>query len=154
VLRLLVTPRWIGWTLFALAAVVVCGAMAYWQLLRAESPGGSLLNAGYAFQWPLFGLFFAALWWRMLRTEARARDAVRADREPAEPPARDAPVRATPSDSPFGPRPAGVRPGGLDAGGPPAPGLARYNAQLAQLAELAAREGRPDQQQEKETDPS
>ena len=152
-LRLLVTPRWIGWTLFALVAVVVCGAMAYWQLLRAESPGGSLLNAGYAFQWPLFGLFFAALWWRMLRTEARALDEVRAEREPAAstvPLARDAPVRAAPEDSPFGPRPAGVRPGGLDAGEAPAPGRARYNAQLAQLAELAAREGRP----EKETDPS
>jgi hypothetical protein len=144
VLRLLVTPRWIGWTLFALAAVVVCGGMAYWQLLRAESPGGSLLNAGYAFQWPLFGLFFAALWWRMLRTEARALDEVRAEREPAEPLARDAPVRAAPADSPFGPRPAGVRPGGLDADGAPAPERARYNAALA---ELAARE-------QKETDPS
>jgi hypothetical protein len=151
VLRLLVTPRWIGWTLFALAAVVVCGGMAYWQLVRAESPGGSLLNAGYAFQWPLFGLFFAALWWRMLRTEARALDEVRAEREPAgsrEPLPRDAPVRAAPDDSPFGPRPAGVRPGGLDAGDAPAPGRARYNAALA---ELAAREGRPE---EKETDPS
>jgi hypothetical protein len=123
--------------------------MAYWQLLRAESPGGSLLNAGYAFQWPLFGLFFAALWWRMLRTEARALDEVRAEREPAGTVARDAPVRAVPADSPFGPRPAGVRPGGLDAGGAPAPERARYNAALA---ELAAREGHPEQQ--KETDPS
>ena len=77
-LRLLVTPRWIGWTLFALAAVVVCGLMAWWQVVRAESPGGSLLNAGYAFQWPLFGLFFAALWWRMLRAEAKALAEVRA----------------------------------------------------------------------------
>jgi DNA-binding transcriptional regulator of glucitol operon len=147
VLRLLVTPRWIGWTLFALTTVLVCGAMAYWQILRAESPGGSLLNAGYAFQWPLFGLFFAALWWRMLRAEARALDEVRAQREPAEPRPRDAPVRAAPVDSPFGPRPAGVRPGALDAGDGPAPGRARYNAALA---ELAAREARP----EKETDPS
>jgi DNA-binding transcriptional regulator of glucitol operon len=159
VLRLLVTPRWIGWTLFALVIVAVCGAMAYWQVIRAESPGGSLLNAGYAFQWPLFGVFFAALWWRMLRAEARALAAVRAEQEPAEhdpaehepaePPARDVPVRAAPVDSPFGPRPVGVRPGGLDAGGAPAPGRARYNAMLA---ELAAREERP--QQEKETDPS
>ncbi|WP_433784883.1 hypothetical protein ACQPX6_01235 [Actinomycetospora sp. CA-101289] len=143
-LRLLVTPRWIGWTLVALAAVVVCGGMAYWQLLRAESPAGSLLNAGYAFQWPLFGLFFAALWWRMLRTEARALDEVRAEQEPAASLPHDAPVRDAPGDSPFGPRPAGVRPGGLDAGGAPAPGRARYNAALA---ELAARE-------QKETDPS
>ena len=149
-LRLLVTPRWIGWTLFALVAVAVCGVMAYWQVLRFETPGGSLLNAGYAFQWPLFGVFFAALWWRMLRAEARALAEVRAEQEP-EPtratrrPAPE-PVRAAPSDSPFGPRPAGVRAGGLDAGGVPAPGRARYNALLA---ELAAREDPP----EKETDP-
>jgi hypothetical protein len=144
VLRLLVTPRWIGWTLFALAAVVVCGAMAYWQIIRAESPGGSLLNAGYAFQWPLFGLFFAALWWRMLRAEARALAEVRAQQEPEEDRPALTPVRAAPADSPFGPRPAGMREGGSDAGAVPAPGRARYNAMLA---ELAARE-------QKETDPS
>lgn len=141
-LRLLVTPRWIGWTLFALLAVVVCAGMAWWQVLRAESPGGSLLNAGYAFQWPLFGLFFAALWWRMLRAEAKALDEVR-----ARPVAERTPVRAAAADSPFGPRPVGVREGGLDAGGDPGPGRARYNAMLA---ELAARERTP----EKETDPS
>jgi DNA-binding transcriptional regulator of glucitol operon len=143
VLRLLVTPRWIGWTLFALAAVVVCGLMAWWQVVRAESPGGSLLNAGYAFQWPLFGLFFAALWWRMLRAEAKALEDVRARPTAAE----RTPVRAAAADSPFGPRPAGVREGGLDAGADPGPGRAQYNAMLA---ELAARGRTP----EKETDPS
>ncbi len=142
-LRLLVTPRWIGWTLFALAAVVVCGLMAWWQVVRAESPGGSLLNAGYAFQWPLFGLFFAALWWRMLRAEAKALEDVRARPTAAE----RTPVRAAAADSPFGPRPAGVREGGLDAGADPGPGRAQYNAMLA---ELAARGRTP----EKETDPS
>ena len=58
---MLATPRWVGWTLLAVAAVIVCGGMAYWQLIRAESPTGSLLNAGYALQWPLFGVFFAYL---------------------------------------------------------------------------------------------
>jgi len=145
VLRLLVTPRWIGWTLFALAAVVVCGLMAWWQVVRAESPGGSLLNAGYAFQWPLFGLFFAALWWRMLRAEAKALAEVRAAEAPADRALR--PVRAVAADSTFGPRPAGVREGGLDAGSDPGPGRAQYNAMLA---ELAARGRTP----EKETDPS
>ena len=140
-LRLLVTPRWIGWTLFALAAVVVCSAMAYWQVLRAESPGGSLLNAGYAFQWPLFGLFFAALWWRMLRAEAKALDEIRAERAPKAP---LEPVRAAPADSPFGPRPRGVDAGGVDADDVSSPGRARYNAMLA---ELAARE-------QEESDPS
>ena len=143
-LRLLVTPRWIGWTLLALAAVVVCAGMAWWQVVRAESPGGSLLNAGYAFQWPLFGLFFAALWWRMLRAEARAlEDEVRARPSAAE----KVPVRAAAADSPFGPRPVGVREGGLDAGADPGPARAQYNAMLT---ELAARDHAP----EKENDPS
>lgn len=144
VLRLLATPRWIGWTLFALAAVLVCGAMAWWQVVRAESPGGSLLNAGYAFQWPLFGLFFAALWWRMLRAEARALDEVQAQRR-----VRDAPtpVRAAPADSPFGPRPAGVRPGGMDAGtgDAPAPERARWNAMYAALAAGEERRETPEE---------
>ncbi|MDD7942661.1 hypothetical protein PHK61_30035 [Actinomycetospora lutea] len=127
-LRLLVTPRWIGWTLFALAAVAVCGGMAWWQVVRAESPGGSLLNAGYAFQWPLFGLFFAALWWRMLRAEAKALDEVQAERRQK---AEVTPLRAAPADSPFGPRPAGVRAGAMDD--VPSPERARWNAMYAEL---------------------
>lgn len=148
-LRLLVTPRWIGWTLLALVTVAVCGAMAWWQVVRAESPGGSLLNAGYAFQWPLFGLFFAALWWRMLRAEATALAEVQAARRP---PTELTPVRAAPADSPFGPRPAGVGVGGLDAGHADddrSPERARWNAMYAELA-AADRAGRlPDE----ETDP-
>ncbi|MHC1561907.1 hypothetical protein ACR9E3_23345 [Actinomycetospora sp. C-140] len=142
-LRLLVTPRWIGWTLLAVAAVIVCLGMAYWQLLRAESPGGSLLNAGYAFQWPLFGLFFAALWWRMLRAEARALEELRAE-EPAPSAAAPEPVRAMPAGSPFGPRPADAVAEDDDA--TPAPERARWNLMYA---ELAARET-----PSKETDPS
>jgi DNA-binding transcriptional regulator of glucitol operon len=141
VLRLLVTPRWIGWTLLALVAVAVCGAMAYWQLLRAESPTGSLLNAGYAFQWPLFGVFFAALWWRMLRAESRALDEVLAQEE------QDAglePVRAAAGDSPFGPRPVGAVVADDDG---PAPERARWNLMYA---DLAARDRAPSE----ETDPS
>lgn len=138
-LRLLVTPRWIGWTLFALAAVVVCGGMAWWQVVRAESPGGSLLNAGYAFQWPLFGLFFAALWWRMLRAEAKALDEVQAARRERRAPE---PVRAAPVDSPFGPRPAGVATAVADA--PPESERARWNAMYAELA--AAEESTPNEE--------
>ena len=135
-LRLLVTPRWIGWTLFALAAFAVCGVMAYWQVIRAESPGGSLLNAGYAFQWPLFGLFFAALWWRMLRAEAKALDEVQAARQVKE---ALEPVRAAPADSPFGPRPAGIAAVGvmdaMDAmDATPSPERALWNTMYAELA--------------------
>jgi hypothetical protein len=150
----LATPRWIGWTLLAIAAVIVCGGMAYWQLGRAESPTGTLLNAGYALQWPLFAVFFAALWWRMLHAEARQLAALRGevttddphDADPDAPrPTPDGPapavgIPATPPDSPFTPRPAGVLPG--DGQGAPVRGRARtdYNAMLAALARAEARE--------------
>lgn len=151
VLRVLVTPRWVGWTLLAVVAVTVCGGMAYWQLIRAESPTGSLLNAGYALQWPLFGVFFAALWWRMLHAESRQLAVIRGEiadpdavvrEDPANPPvpspdaAAPVVVADTGSDDagPFTPRPAGVRPG--DGQGTPLRGRARtdYNAMLAALA--------------------
>ena len=147
---MLVTPRWVGWTLLAIVAVIVCAGMAYWQLGRAESPTGSVLNAGYALQWPLFGVFFAALWWRMLHAEAHQLAVLRGeipddaaaadddDRDPDAGPARvtapdRAPVVET-LDTPFTPRPAGVRPG--DGQGAPLRGRARsdYNAMLAALA--------------------
>jgi hypothetical protein len=146
----------VGWTLLAVVAVIVCGGMAYWQLGRAESPTGSVLNAGYALQWPLFGVFFAALWWRMLHAEAhqlavlrgevpdgdtagpgderRPDPAAGPDAGPARVTAPDrAPVVET-FDTPFTPRPAGVRPG--DGQGVPLRGRARtdYNAMLAALA--------------------
>ena len=154
---MLVTPRWVGWTLLAVVGVIVCGGMAYWQLGRAESPTGSVLNAGYALQWPLFGVFFAALWWRMLHAEAHQLAVLRGeipddddaadhdlpgDRGPDGEAGRDA-GRVTAADrapvaeildTPFTPRPAGVRPG--DRQGTPLRGRARtdYNAMLAALA--------------------
>jgi hypothetical protein len=141
----LATPRWVGWTLLAIAAVIVCGGMAYWQLIRAESPTGSLLNAGYALQWPLFGVFFAALWWRMLHTESRQLAVIRGEIEDPDAalhvtesgdagPSPAAVVDVPPGAGPFTPRPAGVRPG--DGAGTPARGRARtdYNAMLAALA--------------------
>jgi hypothetical protein len=153
----LATPRWLGWTLLAVLAVIVCAGMAYWQLGRAESPTGSVLNAGYALQWPLFGVFFAALWWRMLHAEAHQLavlrgeipdDGIADDRDATGFPADgDAGPEAGPAwtsasrapvvearDTPFTPRPAGIRPG--DGQGAPPRGRARadYNAMLAALA--------------------
>jgi hypothetical protein len=143
----LATPRWVGWTLLAVVAVIVCGGMAYWQLGRAESPTGSVLNAGYALQWPLFGVFFAALWWKMLHAEAHELAVLRGElpdhdalddegrgpgRARVTAPDRSPVVESL--DTPFTPRPAGVRPG--DGQGAPLRGRARsdYNAMLAALA--------------------
>lgn len=149
-LRLLLTPRWVGWTACALLAVVVCGGMAYWQLLRAESPDGSLLNTGYALQWPLFGVFFAVLWWRMLRSEARLLEEITTRNREPRASEELAPVVPAPAGSPFGPRPAGVATGGMDARPAPGSGRDRYNAWLAELAEREAPHATP----EKEHDPS
>lgn len=135
-LRVLLTARWVGWTLLAVAALAVCALMTWWQVVRLESPGGSLLNAGYAFQWPLFGLFFAFLWWRMLSAEARSTAGDREEhaRRPVEP------VRVPEAASPFGPRPTGTA-----VGEAPAPGSARarQNARLAELARDTSREEEP-----------
>ena len=137
VLRVLATPRWVGWTVLAVCAVIVCGGMAYWQLLRAESSTGTLLNAGYALQWPLFAVFFAALWWRMLHSEANILAEIRGEDVPddaaelAPEPSADGPTPFSPS--PFTPRPAGMEPGAGQ--GRAAKGRARedYNAMLAEL---------------------
>jgi hypothetical protein len=135
VLRVLATPRWVGWTLLAICAVVVCGGMAYWQLIRAESDSGTLLNAGYALQWPLFGVFFAALWWRMLRSEARILAEIQEGPDDGSSPAPPAPAAGSipEAESPFTPRPRGVEPGA--GAGRPARVRAteEYNAMLADL---------------------
>lgn len=129
---MLATPRWVGWTLLAVCAVIVCGGMAYWQLIRAESSTGTLLNAGYALQWPLFGVFFAALWWRMLRSEAGILAEIRGEDVPDDAaeltaePAADGP-------SPFTPRPAGTEPGAGQGAAPRGRAREDYNAMLAEL---------------------
>lgn len=138
VLRVLLTPRWVGWTLLAVVVVGGCGGMAYWQLARAESPTGSLLNAGYAFQWPLFGVFFAVLWWRMLRQEAEVLAEIESGVEVVDAAADGAvPALATSpaGPSPFTARPAGVRAGDADGGAEPGSARAEYNAMLAALAD-------------------
>jgi hypothetical protein len=112
--------------------VIVCGGMAYWQLIRAESSTGTLLNAGYALQWPLFGVFFAALWWRMLRSESNILAEIRGEDVPDDASGL-APEAEDDEPGPFTPRPAGLEPGAGQ--GRPAKGRARddYNAMLAEL---------------------
>ncbi|MFC5062750.1 hypothetical protein [Actinomycetospora atypica] len=149
VLRVLATPRWVGWTVLAVCAVIVCGGMAYWQLIRAESSTGTLLNAGYALQWPLFGVFFAALWWRMLHSEANILAEIRAEDVPDDA-AELAPEPAADGPTPFTPRPAGMEPGAGQ--GRAAKGRARedYNAMLAELNRREATDTRPDTSTDRE----
>ena len=68
--QLILSPRWIVWHVLTLGAVITCGWLAAWQWERAGSAMGSALNIGYGLQWPFFAVFFAVMWWRLLRMEA------------------------------------------------------------------------------------
>jgi DNA-binding transcriptional regulator of glucitol operon len=134
VLRLVLSPRWIAWHLLTLGAMVTCGFLSAWQWHRAGSAMGSALNVGYGLQWPLFAVFFAWVWWRMLRIEiAKLREA--SPETPPTAPSEVAPRRArSGGPSPFVHRPGTVR----VASDTDDPELAEYNRMLAALA---ARDG-------------
>jgi hypothetical protein len=108
---------------------------------------GSALNVGYGLQWPVFAVFFGAMWWRMLKMEAtRLQEAGEAPAAPEEQRAvvldAAAALRSsepwpviTDGPSPFTPRPASVPPPVVtedDERDDRA--LAEYNQMLAQLA--------------------
>ncbi|MBA3419957.1 MAG: metalloprotease [Geodermatophilaceae bacterium] len=79
--RILLSPAWLIGHLLALAAVATCLRLGWWQLARFESATGSVQNAGYALQWPVFGVFVLVFWAYVIRTELRppAADAKRPD---------------------------------------------------------------------------
>jgi hypothetical protein len=140
--RLVLSPRWIVWHVLTLGAMATCGWLAAWQWQRAGSAMGSALNVGYGLQWPVFAVFFAVMWWRMLRMEAAKLDLeAGAAQEAADvPPSRSAepavriaeprPATASDAPSPFGPGPRSA-PAVTDEDDPE---LAAYNRMLAELA--------------------
>src|SRR5262249_27300191 len=67
--RVLVTPRWIGWHLFAVAAVVGMIWLGDWQLRRALS--GNILSWAYTFEWPIFAIFGVVFWVKTVKDELR-----------------------------------------------------------------------------------
>ncbi len=120
--RIVFSPRWLGWHVVTLVAVVTCLLLGRWQLARAGE-SGDLQNWGYAVQWPVFAVFFVFLWWRMLRMELRA-----ATVEPLVEPAADPAPRAA-EPLPAAPRQAEIVRHERDD-----PELAAYNRYLAELA--------------------
>jgi DNA-binding transcriptional regulator of glucitol operon len=119
------------WHLLTLGAMVTCGFLAAWQWGRAGSALGSAVNVGYGLQWPVFALFFAWIWWRMLRIEI--------GKLPEAPEPAPAPVQPVPAEpSPFAYRARRTSP----ADEAENPALAEYNRMLAALAEHDRQEGR------------
>ena len=120
--RFLITPRWLGWHLFTVVAVIGMLWLGDWQLLRALAGNG--LSWAYTFEWPLFAIFGVVFWARTIRDEFRPPAAA----ESGVPlPAGAMPVGAAAAAGPDGP----------GAGGAPATEedaeLAAYNAYLARL---------------------
>jgi DNA-binding transcriptional regulator of glucitol operon len=143
VLRLVFSPRWIMWHVLTIGAVITCGLLAAWQWGKAGTAMGSALNIGYGLQWPLFAVFFAVMWFRMLRLEIRAMNGEQPEMATPPPVIQSASHSVSPSaaevagesgagaPSPFTPRPASVEPINDDTD----PELAAYNRMLAALAQ-------------------
>jgi hypothetical protein len=127
--RFLIAPKWLGWHVFTVAAVLGMLWLGDWQLRRAL--GGNALSWAYTFEWPLFAIFAVFFWAKTIRDEVH-------------PPAEARPADGVglpggiPAPPPGGPRPAG------DAGedGEDDEELAAYNAYLARLTREVKGHGR------------
>jgi hypothetical protein len=133
--RFLITPRWLGWHLFTVVAVIGMLWLGDWQLHRALSGNG--LSWAYTFEWPLFAIFGVVFWARTIRDEFRP-PAV------AEPGESDVSLPA--GAMPVGAVATAAGPDGAGAAGPPATEedaeLAAYNAYLARLHKEVRGHGR------------
>src|SRR5258708_15462095 len=65
--RVLLTPRWLSWHLFAVAAVAGMIWLGDWQLRRALAGNG--LSWAYTFEWPIFAIFGVVFWVKTVRDE-------------------------------------------------------------------------------------
>jgi hypothetical protein len=66
--RFVITPRWLAWHLFMVAAVAGMLVLGDWQLRRAEA--GNALSWAYTFEWPFFAIMAVVFWGKTLRDEA------------------------------------------------------------------------------------
>jgi hypothetical protein len=67
--RVLLTPRWVGWHLFAVVAITAMTWLGDWQFRRAES--GNALSWAYTFEWPVFAVFGVVFWIKTIRDELK-----------------------------------------------------------------------------------
>ena len=135
--RVLVTPRWISWHLFAVCAVIGMMWLGDWQFRRAMA--GNTLSWAYTFEWPIFAIFGVFFWFKTVRDELHPD----AGRKPS--PQVVLPAGARQPDT------AGAGPADDSEPGEPAEGgeaepvdaeLAEYNAYLARLNKEVRSHGR------------
>jgi hypothetical protein len=74
--RVLFTPRWLSWHLFAVVAFIGMWWLGDWQLHRALD--GNDLSWAYTFEWPVFAIFGAVFWVKTIKDELHPSEAAEA----------------------------------------------------------------------------
>jgi hypothetical protein len=134
--RVLLTPRWLSWHLFAIAAVAGMTWLGDWQLRRALA--GNTLSWAYTFEWPIFAIFGVVFWVKTVRDELQpARQGGGQPNEIALPAGAGRAGRTGPAGT--GPAESGQMPA---ADEPADQELAEYNAYLAKLSSQVKGHGR------------
>jgi hypothetical protein len=127
--RFVITPKWLAWHAFTVAAVFGMLWLGNWQFHRAE--GGNALSWAYTFEWPVFAAFGLVFWVKTILDEAKPKQVPGgADASPAADTAAGLPQSAL--------RPAGA----ADAEDDDDPELDEYNAYLAKLSKQVQGHGR------------
>jgi len=80
--RFVITPRWLAWHAFTVAAAWGMLWLGDWQFHRAES--GNALSWAYTFEWPVFAAFGIVFWAKTIIDEGKPGQAEGADGEEAE----------------------------------------------------------------------
>jgi len=124
--RILLTPRWLGWHLFAVVAVAGMCWLGDWQFRRAIA--GNTLSWAYTFEWPIFAIFGVVFWVKTIRDELHPATGDRTQASQVTLPEGASAADPQASDRTPG---AGSAP---DPAGPDDVELAEYNAYLAKLS--------------------
>ena len=79
--RYILSPRWIPWTLLCLVISFVFLRLGWWQWDVAHSQSAlDIQNAAYAFQWVIFTGFVVWFWYKVMHDQ-RTIDAQREQEE-------------------------------------------------------------------------
>lgn len=133
--RVLFTPRWLSWHLFAVIAFAGMWWLGDWQFRRAIA--GNSLSWAYTFEWPVFAIFGAVFWVKTIRDELRPP-------KPVEPEKIVLPVGAgtTSADGAWSAEVSWSGPGRAHDDEEPDLELDEYNAYLARLNSEVKRHGK------------
>src|SRR5215470_6706042 len=125
--RILLTPRWLSWHLFAVVAVAGMCWLGQWQFERAMA--GNTLSWAYTFEWPIFAIFGVVFWVKTVRDELHPSGAAQAGAADVVLPGAAAAEQAS-AATPDGAELASADTGQHDPhdAGPEATELAEYNA--------------------------